>query len=129
MIVPLADTTIAAGVGADASLPVNPDPTEDQGGSIFGQVVDLGAGAPNWLTYSLRSIRPVCVGALMAIPTLGAATVGLVAAFSPLRAMAMVAASTAFLSGIPADVLLLIGTLATGYGLAKTFERVRGARL
>ena len=65
----------------------------------------------------------------MAIPTIGAATVGLVAAASPTRAMAMVAASTAFLAGIPADVLLLIGTLATGYGLAKTFERVRGPRL
>lgn len=127
MMAPLANATTASADSADAALSAS-DLADDQGGSILGQLVDLGAGAPNWLTYSLRSIRPVCVGALMAIPTLGAATVGVVAAFSPSRATAMVAASTAFLNGIPADVLLLIGTLATGYGLAKTFERVRVGR-
>lgn len=111
---------------AAAGSPVLPRAISD---SYSGEVVDLGDGAPPWLTFTLRSIRPVCVGALMAIPTVGAATVGLVALVSPLRAMAMVAASTAFLNGIPAEVLVLIGTLATGYGLAKTVERIRGARV
>lgn len=63
----------------------------------------------------------------MAIPTIGTATVGLVAAFSERRAMAMSRASIAFLSGIPDNVILLIGALATGYGLAKSVERIKGA--
>lgn len=91
-----------------------------------GEAIDLGAGAPPWLTYALRSIRPVCVGALMAIPTLGSLSVGLVAIVSPSRAMAMVAASTAYLAGIPGEIVILIGTLATGYTVAKTVERIQG---
>ncbi len=90
--------------------------------------IDLGAGAPAWMTALARSIRPLCVGALMAIPTAGAASVGLVAMVSPRAAAAMVAASTAFLAGIPTDIVVLIGTLASGYGLAKSIERLRGGR-
>lgn len=90
--------------------------------------LDLGPGAPPWMTALARSIRPLCVGALMAIPTLGAASVGLVAVVSPSAATAMVAASTGFLAGIPTDIVVLIGTLASGYGLAKSVERLRGAR-
>ncbi|WP_454280195.1 hypothetical protein [Sphingomonas sp. Marseille-Q8236] len=87
--------------------------------------LDLGPDAPAWMTALARSIRPLCVGALMAIPTAGAASVGLVAMVSPRAAAAMVAASTAFLAGIPTDIVLLIGTLASGYGLAKSIEKVR----
>lgn len=75
------------------------------------------------LTSIARMIRPLCVGALMAIPTLGPASVGLVAIVAPERAMAMAAASTHFLAGIPGDIVALIGLLAGGYGLAKTFEK------
>lgn len=87
--------------------------------------IDLGAAAPAWLGALARLIRPLSVGALMAIPTVGAATVGAVAAFDPARGMAMAAASTAFLAGLPLDIVLLIGTLATGYGFARSFEKVR----
>lgn len=90
--------------------------------------LDLGPGAPSWMTALARSIRPLCVGALMMIPTAGAASVGLVAMVSPRAAAAMVAASTAFLAGIPTDIVLLIGTLASGYGLAKSVERLRGSK-
>lgn len=90
--------------------------------------LDLGPGAPAWMTAVARSIRPLCVGALMAIPTFGAASVGVVAIVSPAAATAMVKASTDFLAGIPTDIVILIGTLASGYGLAKSVEKLRGAR-
>jgi hypothetical protein len=86
-------------------------------------------GLPGWLVAATRMIRPLCVGALMAIPTLGAASVGVVALFNRTAAMNAVEASTAFLAGIPGDIVLLIGALATGYSLAKTIERLRGARV
>ncbi|KTT96881.1 hypothetical protein [Sphingomonas sanguinis] len=99
------------------------------GGEAGGlDTLDLGPGAPSWMTALARSIRPLCVGALMMIPTAGAASVGLVAMVSPRAAAAMVAASTAFLAGIPTDIVLLIGTLASGYGLAKSVERLRGSK-
>lgn len=84
---------------------------------------------PAWLVATTRMIRPICVGALMAIPTLGAATVGLVAMVDRDRAMAAVAASTAFLAGIPGDIVVLIGVLATGYSVSKTVERVKRVRV
>ena len=89
--------------------------------------LDLGPGAPAWMTALARAIRPLCVGAL-AIPTIGAASVGLVALASPDAANAMVKASTSFLAGIPTDIVLLIGALASGYTLAKSVERLRGGR-
>lgn len=85
-----------------------------------------GAEASPGLSRVTGLIRPICVGALMAIPTVGTATVGLVAMFSERRAMAMVRASTAFLAGIPSEIVLLIGALATGYGVAKSIERIKG---
>lgn len=86
------------------------------------------APLPGWLAATTRSIRPVCVGALMAIPTLGAATVGTVALVDHQAAMHAVEASTAFLAALPTEIVLLIGTLATGYSLSKTIERVKGVR-
>lgn len=115
------DATLRAAIPFDPAAAGAPE----LGTLVLGEPIDLGEGAPPWLTYTLRSIRPVCIGALMAIPTLGAASVGLVAMASPARAMAMATASTAFLAGIPGEIVLLIGTLATGYGLAKTLENLR----
>lgn len=120
------DDRLAPAIPFDADRAGAPEPIGVM--ALAGEIVDLGADAPRWLTFALRSIRPLCIGALMAIPTVGAASVGTVALFSPARADAMVIASTAFLRGIPADVLILIGTLASGYGLAKTVERLRGTR-
>jgi hypothetical protein len=84
---------------------------------------------PGWLVSVTRMIRPICVGALMAIPTIGAATVGTVALFDGDAAMRAATASTAFLAGIPGDIVALIGVLATGYSLSKTVERLKGKRV
>lgn len=113
--------------------PIAFDPAMADGLRLGGEIasldtLDLGPGAPSWMTALARSIRPLCVGALMIISTAGAASVGLVAMVSPRAAAAMVAASTAFLAGIPTDIVLLIGTLASGYGLAKSVERLRGSK-
>ncbi|KQM23115.1 hypothetical protein ASE73_02510 [Sphingomonas sp. Leaf24] len=83
---------------------------------------DVGGLSPRLVAVA-RMIRPLCVGALMAIPTLGPASVGLVAIVAPDRALAMAEASTRFLVGIPGDIVALIGFLAGGYGLAKTIEK------
>lgn len=124
-----------AGTHDPAGLPppIAFDPAMAEGLRLSGDMgnldtLDLGPGAPAWMTALARSIRPLCVGALMAIPTLGAASVGLVAIVSPGAATAMVRASTGFLAGIPTDIVVLIGTLASGYGLAKSIERLRGAK-
>jgi len=88
--------------------------------------IDLGEGAPAWLVATARLIRPLSVGALMAIPTVGTATIGAVALFSRERALAMSEASVAFLQGLPTDIILLIGTLATGYGVSRSIEKLKG---
>lgn len=87
---------------------------------------DMGKGAPAWISTAARLIRPICVGALMAIPTVGSFSVGLVAAISPERGKAMAEASVMFLRGIPWEIVMLIGALATGYGFAKTIELLKG---
>lgn len=128
-----APSPIADGTHDDSGLPPS-IPFAAGGGqtelddAAFLQIdrVDLGAGAPTWLVAAARLIRPLSVGALMAIPTLGAATIGLVAMFDRTRAMAMADASVAFLAGLPTDIVLLIGTLGTGYGFARSIEKLRG---
>lgn len=120
------DTGLAPPIPFDPPAAGAPVLGEDCFQSI--DAVDLGADAPAWLTSLTRMIRPISVGALMAIPTVGAATVGLVAAFDAPRGLAMAAASVAFLQGLPVDIVILIGTLATGYGFAKSIERIKGAR-
>ena len=78
-----------------------------------------------WLVGFAKLIRPISIGALMAIPTVGPAVVGIVAFFSPSRAMAMVQASTGFLQALPTDIVLMIATLATGYGVARSFDKLK----
>lgn len=95
---------------------------------VAGADFDLGSAAPTWLATAAKLIRPLCVGALMAIPTIGSATVGAVAFFNPTAAEAMAHASTAFLQGIPGEIVLLIGGLAGGYTLARSVEKVMEAR-
>ncbi|MBX9816071.1 MAG: hypothetical protein K2X76_15340 [Sphingomonas sp.] len=86
------------------------------------------AEAPAWLGATAKLIRPLCVGALMAIPTVGAASVGLVAMFSPATALGMAEASTRFLAGIPGDIVVLIGALAGGYTVVRSAEKIVGLR-
>lgn len=90
--------------------------------------MDIGGEAPAWLGATAKLIRPLCVGALMAIPTLGAASIGVVAIASRETALAMAEASTRFLSGIPAEIVTLIGFLAGGYTLARSAEKIVGQR-
>lgn len=125
---------LATGTADDADLPP-PIPFDHEAETrpelppldVF--AVGEAAPMPGWLTSLTRMIRPLCVGALMAIPTVGAATVGSVAIIDHAAAMHAVEASTAFLAGIPSEIVLLIGALATGYSLSKTVERLRGARV
>lgn len=88
--------------------------------------IELGASAPAWLGATAKLIRPLCVGALMAIPTIGAASVGLAAIFDRDTALAMADASTRFLAGIPAEIVALIGFLAGGYTVARSAEKIVG---
>lgn len=80
---------------------------------------------PPWVDHAVALTRPFGVAALVLIPTLGAATVGLVAGRWPVAAMNMVEASTAFLKGIPDGLYTLIGAVALGYSAAKTVEVVK----
>lgn len=89
---------------------------------------DLNVEAPAWLGATAKLIRPLCVGALMAIPTVGAASVGIAAMFSPATGLAMAEASTRFLAGIPGDIVALIGFLAGGYTVARSAEKIVGSR-
>jgi hypothetical protein len=95
------------------------------GGAMNLDAIDLGDAAPKWLSAAARLIRPLSVGALMAIPTLGTASVGIVAMFDEHRGMAMARASITFLGGLPGEIVILIGALATGYGVARTVEKLK----
>ena len=120
--------------GAHVTVPLRPeiafDPVaagvpelQDAFASI--DTIDLGEQAPGWLVSAAKLIRPLSVGALMAIPTVGAGSVGLVAMIAPARGEAMARASVLFLQGLPLDVVVLIGTLATGYGFARSVEKLK----
>ena len=127
---------LVAGSHIDDGLPP-PTPyseaaAEQMSAATLGPITPLAAiaadpdetgGAPAWMVATAKLIRPLSVGALMAIPTIGAAAVGFVALFSRDRAMAMVEASGAFLNAIPTDIVLLIGTIATGYGVARSLDK------
>lgn len=66
--------------------------------------------------------RPLAVTMVVAIPALGAMTVGIASIFSPATGAAMAANSTAFLKGIPTEIVALIGSLGLGYIGAKSWE-------
>lgn len=90
--------------------------------------INLGEGVPRWLSAAAKLIRPLCVGALMAVPTVGAFTVGTVAIFNRATALAMAEASTRFLSGIPESIVALIAFLAGGYTVARSAEKIANWR-
>jgi hypothetical protein len=80
---------------------------------------------PPWVEHAVALTRPFGVAALVLIPTLGAASVGIVASWAPQSAMQMAETSTAFLQGIPDALYGLIGAVALGYSAAKSFEVVK----
>lgn len=88
--------------------------------------LDLADGElPKWLQNAVALTRPLYTSALIAIPSVGALSVGAVGFFSEPRAMAMVHASTAFLVGIPDAAYGLIGAVALGYTASKSVEAVK----
>ena len=84
-----------------------------------------GLELPVWLTQLVAVSRPLVVTMTVAIPAIGAASVGLVAMFDAPRALGMAAASTAFLQGVPDSAYGLIAALGLGYFGAKTYETVK----
>lgn len=127
------DTSSAEGSPKLVTILFGPPPSTSNSGDSGSAtppegIIDLGGEAPAWLGATAKLIRPLCVGALMAIPTVGAASVGLVAIFSPATALGMSEASTRFLAGIPGDIVALIGFLAGGYTIARSAEKIIGPR-
>lgn len=87
---------------------------------------DLVSGdLPPWLTNFVSIARPLFVAGNVAIPVLGAFTVGLVSFIWPVQALTMVDASTKFLQGIPDAAYGMITALALGYIGAKSWETVK----
>lgn len=84
---------------------------------------------PPWVDNLVTVTRPLAVNALIAIPTLGAMMVGVVAGvFGEDKAMAMANASVAFLQGIPDALYALIGGTFLGYAGAKTTEAIKAPK-
>jgi hypothetical protein len=51
---------------------------------------------------------------------------GVVSAYSPETALAVASGFKAWLQAIPTELYLLFGTVMTGYGVARTVEKVKG---
>lgn len=84
---------------------------------------------PAWVENLVTVTRPLAVNALIAIPTLGAMSVGLVAGvFGETTALGMARASTTFLAGIPDALYGLIGGAFLTYGVAKTTEAIKAPK-
>lgn len=93
--------------------------------SLF-QALDIVHGdLPPWLNNFVALTRPLGTSAIVAIPSVGAFTVGAVAFVWPVEAMDMVKASTSFLQGIPDAAYAMIATIALGYTAGKTAEAIK----
>lgn len=93
--------------------------------SIFDSI-DLSRGElPGWLNNLVALTRPLALTMTVAIPSMGAFTVGVVASFSPKAATAMMEASTKFLQGIPDAGWGAIVAIALGYTASKTAEVIK----
>lgn len=135
-----ADSTAAAGAApepapagreqpsAASTTPASAAPAAGSAPALSERDIWDTAGCPLWLASLLRLVRPMTVGALLAVPTLGAAACGLTALVDVDTGVGMANASTLFLQGIPGEVYMLIGFFGGGYGLARTVERLRGVR-
>lgn len=93
--------------------------------SIFDSI-DLSRGElPGWLNNLVALTRPLALTMTVAIPSMGAFSVGIVATLWPKTAMAMVDASTKFLQGIPDAGWGAIVAIALGYTASKTAEVIK----
>lgn len=89
--------------------------------------IDLVNGkVPPWVAPMVAVARPLAATLLIFIPTVGAFTVGTIAAFSFDRAMNMAKAASAFLHGIPDPAYQVIAAVSIGYAGFKTVEAVKG---
>lgn len=80
---------------------------------------------PKWLQNVVGLARPAVVTMTVAIPSLGAFTVGMVAAVAPEAAMRMAMTSVIYLKGIPDAAWGAITAIALGYTVAKSTEMVK----
>lgn len=93
--------------------------------SLFSSLDIVHGDLPPWLNNFVALTRPLTTSMIIAIPSLGAFTVGLVSAWAPETAAAMAENSTAFLKGIPGEAYAMIGTIALGYTVSKTAEAIK----
>lgn len=75
-----------------------------------------------WIASFAKVSRPLAVTLTVAIPALGAASVGLATIFDPAMGAAMAKNSAGFLSDLPEALYWMVGGIATGYFGAKAFE-------
>lgn len=80
---------------------------------------------PPWFAPLVSLTRPLATTLTGMIIPVGAAMCGTVAFFSEERAMAMAAASSAFLHGVPEGLYILIGSIFGVYSLSKTAEVIK----
>lgn len=83
---------------------------------------------PPWLAPLVSLTRPMATTLTAMIIPVGAASCGVVAAFSRDRALAMAEASGAFMQGVPEPLYYLVGIITTGYFGAKTAEAIKAPR-
>lgn len=70
----------------------------------------------------VRLVRPLAVTMIVAIPAIGAFSVGVVTFFDAATGKAMAVNAGLFFNGIPGELYTLIGVIATGYIGFKSWE-------
>jgi len=80
---------------------------------------------PPWLNQFVAITRPLGTSMLIAIPALGAFTIGVVSGFSERAGAAMAKNAVAFLQGIPDAAYAMITAAALGYTAGKSWEAIK----
>lgn len=93
--------------------------------NLFSTLDIVHGDLPPWINNFVALTRPLTTSAIIAIPSIGAFTVGTVAGFNAEAAMNMAEASTAFLKGIPDAAYGMIAALGLGYTAGKTAEAIK----
>ncbi len=88
--------------------------------------IDLRDGVlPPWLPPMISLTRPLATTLTGMLVPIGAFSCGTVAFFDPQAGLAMAAASTSFLAGIPGELYILIGSVFGAYSVSKTVEAIK----
>lgn len=89
-------------------------------------MLDFSTGdVPPWLNNTVALTRPLAATMVVAIPALGAFSVGLITWMDAATGAAMAKNSTDFLQGIPDAAYGAIVAIALGYTAGKTVEAVK----